>query len=328
LSASGKPDDKLAAKLPLNLSASYEHTWQSSLSMTFKDYSLLAAPIGRDSVAWRALIAPSLRGVLIDHAGAELPKLTEARMTPTMRTATFNTVSEWILPGAYEGLATVTVSAGYELQRSEWWWKRSTLESRSVRDNRDVPVSFVVDMSDPYLTADITVLLRSATGAGRCLRDDGDVVLAECDKTDRRQMWGLDPSSRYVNRASGRCLTADTLTRAVVTKECGIRFEQQWEWRADRLHSFIDHAQYRLYVEGDQVRYHAPEGRFQDYPVNPFGAPLEPWSNYPNAPRVGIDLQPAPAGSRPRPITPEWSTRFRPVSADQRWHIEVLRQGL
>lgn len=328
LSSSGKADDVLAAKLPLNLSLSYQHTWQTSVSRTFKDYSLLAAPIGQNSVAWRALIAPSLRGVLITRQGAALPELTESRMTPMMRTATLNTVSEWILPGAYEGLATVTVSAGYELQRSEWWWERTQLRNRSVRDNRDVPASFVIDMSDPFLTADITVLLRSATGTGACLRDDGNVVLVTCDKTDRRQMWGFDPSSRYVNRDSGRCLTADSLTRAVVTRPCRISFEQQWQWRADRLHSFIDQAQYRLYVEGGQVRFHAAPGRFQDYPVNPHGAPLEPWTNYPASPRVGVDHQPAPFGTIPRPIAPEWADQFRPVSTDQRWHVEVLRQSL
>jgi len=328
LSATGKPDDVLAAKLPLNLSLGYQYDWEKSVSRTFKDYSLLAAPIGQNAVAWRALIAPSLRGVLVTRVGAGLPQLSESKMTPMMRTATLNAVSEWILPGAYEGPVEVTVSAGYELQRSEWWWERTTLRDRSVRDNRDVPASFVIDMSDPYLTADITVLLRSATGTGACLRDDGNVVLTTCDKTDRRQMWGLDPSSRYVNRASGRCLTADSQTRAVVTQPCRISFEQQWQWRADRLHSFIDQSQYRLYVEGEQVRFHAAPGRFQDYPVNPHGAPLEPWTNYPNAPRAGIDHQPAPFGMVPRPITPEWESKFRPVSADQRWHVEVLRQGL
>jgi hypothetical protein len=327
LSSSGKSDDKLAAKLPFNLTAAFDYSWQTSLSMTLKDYSLLAAPVGQGSVVWRALIAPSLKGVLIKHSGAGLPKLTEEKMTPTMRTANFNTVSEWILPGAYEGPVKVTVSGGYDLQVSEWWWKRTQLQTRSVRDNRDVQESFVVDMSDPYLTADITVLIRSATGTGACLQDDGDIVLTECNKTERRQMWGLDPSSRYVNRASGRCLTADTLTRAVVSKPCGITFEQQWEWRADRLHSLISHGLYRLYVEGGQVHYNAAEGRFQDYPVNIYGKVLEPWTNYPNAPRPGIDQQPAPFGSRPVPIGREWS-EFRAVSDDQRWRIEVLRQSL
>jgi hypothetical protein len=328
LSATGKADDALAAKMPLNLSASYDYNWSESLSTTFKDYSINSRAVGVDSVEWQALIAPRLRGVLVNRAGAGLPQLTEDKMTSTMRSITFNTQSEWILPGDYEDGLTVSVSGGYDLQRSEWWWERTNLRTRSVQDKRDVPASYVIDMSDPYLTADITVLLRSATGMGECLRDDINVVLVPCDKMDRRQMWGLDPSSRYVNRASGRCLTADSQTRAVVTQSCRISFEQQWQWRADRLHSFIDQAQYRLYVEGGQVRYHAAEGRFQDYPVNPHGTPLEPWTNYPSSPRVGIDHQPAPFGATPRPITPEWASQFRPVSTDQRWHIEVLRQGL
>jgi len=328
LSSSGKPDDVLAAKLPFNVSLGYEYSQQSILSSTFKDYAILAVPKAPDSVEWKALLNGSLNGVLVSRGTATTPRLSEEKMTPTMRAITFNTLSEWVLPGAYEGLATVTVSAGYELERTEWWWQRTQVKSARTRVTRDVPASFVVDMSDPHLTSEITVLIRSAVGTGACLQDDGDVVLAACNVMDRKQMWGLDASNRYVNRGTGRCLTADTASRGVMTRPCGITFEQQWEWRADRLHSFIDHAKYRLYVEGGRVRYHAEEGRFQDYPVNPYGSPLEPWTNYPGAPRPGIDHQPAPAGNRPVAIPNAWGTTFRPVDAEQRWHLEVIRQGL
>ncbi|NID03757.1 ricin-type beta-trefoil lectin domain protein [Luteibacter jiangsuensis] len=328
LSASGKPDDVLAAKLPFNVALGYEYSQQSSLSSTFKDYAILAVPKAPDSVEWKALLNESLKGVLVKRGTASTPELSEEKMTPTMRAITLNTLSEWVLPGAYEGLATVTVSAGYELERTEWWWQRTQVERARTWATRDVPASFVVDMSDPHLTSEITVLIRSAVGTGACLQDDGDVVLAACNVMDRKQMWGLDASNRYVNRGTGRCLTADTTSRGVVTRPCGLTFEQQWEWRADRLHSFIDHAKYRLYVEGGRVHYYAAEGRFQDYPVNPYGSPLEPWTNYPSAPRPGIDQQPAPAGNRPIAIPDTWGTTFRPVDAEQRWHLEVIRQGL
>jgi hypothetical protein len=77
------------------------------------------------------------------------------------------------------------------------------------------------------------------------------VELRACNPRDRNQLWGLDPESRYVNRGSHRCLTADQATGDVVTQSCdGLRFEQQWQWRADRLHSLANHARHRLYVEG------------------------------------------------------------------------------
>ncbi|WP_448098204.1 ricin-type beta-trefoil lectin domain protein [Luteibacter yeojuensis] len=329
LSSSGKPDDVLASKIPFNLSLGYEHKWQTSLSMTFHDYSMLAAPGRPGLVSWDALIAPKLSGVLIKAERAGMPRLTEDKMTPMMRAATFNALSQWNVPGSYEGMAKISVSGAYERERKEWWWQRANVRRRTGFDTRMVTTDFVLDMSDPYLSAEITVLIRSATGSGACLRDNqGSVGLAPCNAADRRQMWGLDASSRYVNRGSLRCLSVQTSTRSVITDTCAnITYEKQWQWRADRLHSLVDHGNYRLYVEGGTVHYHAPEGRFQDYPVNPFGSPLEPWSNYPNSPRPGIDVQPAPLGNRPVELGPEWAS-FRRVSDDQRWRVEVLRQGL
>ncbi|WP_426285018.1 ricin-type beta-trefoil lectin domain protein [Luteibacter sp. E-22] len=329
LSSTGKPDDVLASKVPFNLSFGYEHKWQTSLSMTFNDYSMLAAPVGPGSVSWEALIAPKLVNVLIKRWGADLPQLTEEKMTPMMRAAAFNTLSQWKLPGDYEGMAKVTVSGGYDLDRKEWWWERTNVRHGKGVDTRSVFADFVLDMSDPYLSAEITVLIRSATGSGACLRDNqGSVGLAPCNATDRRQMWGLDASSRYVNRGSLRCLSVQPATRSVITDTCeNIAYEKQWQWRADRLHSLMDHGNYRLYVEGGAVHYHAPAGRFQDYPVNPYGSPLEPWTNYPNSPRPGIDVQPAPLGNRPLEIGPEWAS-FQRVGDDQRWRVEILRMGL
>lgn len=330
MSGTGAKDDVLAAKVPFNASFGYQYEWTTSLSMSFLDYSLLVYPDGNNAVQWKAVVAPRLKDVLLKHWGAGIPPLTEDKMTPMMRAMTFNAVSQWKLPGAYEGLATVTVSAGYKLDRKEWWWNRTNVRERLNVVSRDVATDFVLDMSDPYISAEITVLIRSALGSGMCLRDNGgNVDLAACNATDRRQMWGLNASSQYVNRGSRDCLAVDPLTRNVVTVGCkDAQHEKQWQWRADRLHSLANHGDYRLYVAGGQVRYHAVEGQFQDYPVNPHASPLLPWTNYPNSPRPGIDMQPAPAGGKPLPIQQEWASQFRPVSDDQRWRVEVLRQGL
>jgi hypothetical protein len=328
VSHSGKADDKLAAKLPFTVSAGYEYSWQSSLSTTFKDYSLQAVPSGSSAVNWKALISPKLEHVLVKRWGADMPELNEERMTPMMRAITFEAMSYWKVPGDYRGTANVTVTAGYDLDRKKWWWNRATVAHKRERVPRDVMMDFVVDLTDPYLSAEITVLIRSATDQGECLRDNHGVVdLAVCRATDRSLMWGLDAASRYVNRGTGRCLTAQMATGSAVTESCeNITYAKQWQWRADRLHSMIDHTRYRLYVAGGQVHL-AAKGRFPDFPVNFSSPALDPWTNYPDAPREGIDQVVGRAGTRPIVVGPEYAG-LPAVSDDQRWHIEVLRQGL
>jgi hypothetical protein len=328
ISSSGKKDEALAAKLPFSASLGYEHTWQSSLSTTFQDYSIIATPRAPGMVSWKALIAPKLTNVLVARQRAGMPELSEKYMTPMMRAATFEAMSYWKVPGNYAGLANVTVLAGYDLDKKRWWWKRADIASSQERVPRDVMMDFVIDLSDPYLSAEITVLIRSATGSGACLRDNHGVVgLAACQATDRSQMWGLDQASRYVNRGSGRCLTAQPATRSVVTESCAnITFEKQWQWRADRLHSLVDHSRHRLYVAGGQVHV-ATKGQFPDFPANFSSPALEPWTNYPAAPRQGIDLVVGSAGTRPVDVGPQYAGTPA-VSDDQRWRIEVLRQGL
>jgi hypothetical protein len=328
ISSSGKADEVLAAKLPFTLTGGYEHSWQSSLTTTFKDYSILAIPGTPGSVTWKAIIAPKLKHVLVKRWGADLPVLTEEKVTPMMRSATFEAISSWQVPGAYEGLANVMISAGYDLDRKKWWWNRTQVKHSQELVPRDIALDYVVRLDDPYLSAEITVLIRSATGSGACLRDNGGVVdLAPCRATERSQMWGLDAASRYVNRGSGRCLSAQPATRSVVTESCeNITFEKQWQWRADRLHSLIDHTRYRLYVAGGQVHV-APQGKFPDFPANFSSPALEPWTNYPAAPRQGIDHVVGKAGTRPIAVGAEYAG-IPAVSDDQRWHIEVLRQGL
>jgi hypothetical protein len=328
ISSSGKADETLAAKLPFKLTGGFEHSWQSSLTTRFQDYSILAIPSASGSVTWKALIAPKLKHVLVKRWGADLPVLTEERMTPMMRSGTFEAISSWQVPGTYEGLANVGISAGYDLDRKKWWWNRTRVEHSQEVVPREVELDYVIRLDDPYLSADITVLIRSVTGSGACLRDNEGVVdLAPCISTERHQMWGLDAASRYVNRGSGRCLTAQPVTRSVVTEPCeNITFEKQWQWRGDRLHALSDHTRYRLYVAGGQVRVSSP-GQQPDFPANFSHPALEPWTNYPAAPRQGIDLVVGSAGTRPVPVGPEYAGTPA-VSDDQRWRIEVLRQGL
>jgi hemolysin len=249
-------------------------------------------------------------------------------MTPMMRTATVSALSQWKLRGDYLGQVHLTVSGGYTMARDEWYWDRAELRERHDEERRDVPTEYIIDMSDAYLYAEPTVLIRTMVGSGMCLTDEGRVELRACNPRDRNQRWGLDPERRYVNRGSNRCLTADQATGDVVTQSCdGLRFEQQWQWRADRLHSLANHARHRLYVEGSQVRFLAPTRRFDDYPATPFSAALYPWTSYPNAPIPRIDTVPSPAGRVTDPVSEAWAI-YRPVDDAQRWHLEVLRPGI
>lgn len=329
LSADGTPDQILASKLPFNLTAGFEYGWSSELSNTFRDYSLIATPDPMKAVSWTAKLDPKLEGVLVKRWGAEMPQLTEDRMTPMMRSAPLQALSEWKVPGEYEGVVTVAVTAGYELDTWEWWWEHAGIRYEHALVPRDETTTLDIDMRDPYLTAETTVLLRSALGGGQCLRDnEGQVGLAECLSTDRMQMWGLDPSSRYVNRGSGNCLAAQPDTGAVITDACASDMNnKQWQWLADRLHAKGDAGRFRLIVANGQPLV-AKKGEFADFPINPNASVLDPWTGYPLKPRVG-DYIPAPAqgGIELEPIPDVWAD-YPAVSDDQRWSIDVLRQGL
>lgn len=327
-SADGQPDAGLAAKIPFNLSFSYQNETTETIRYSFMDYSMMARPVdGGKAAQWEAHIAPKLENVLIDHVGADKVKLTEARMTPMMRSATFDSWSVWELPGSYEGMATVEIESGYEMNEKKWWWDRSTWRSSGA----NVPVSatkrYMLDMSHPFLSREITVLVRSALGNGGCLMQSGDdVSISTCDPSSRKQMWGLDSESRYVNRSSGLCLTADAAADRLTVAACSLNNDQRWEWRADRLHSKFDSGRHRLFVDGGTLRVDA-SGRFEDIPSNPHNAILPPWSGYPRAPVTG-ELIPAPFNTVAGSVPASWEGEYGAVGPEQRWNVVVLRAGL
>jgi len=315
------------AKSPFSLSASYEHTNSKTLATSFKDYSLLASSNNRGA-HWEAPIAPRLRSALIDRMTANGPILTESRMTPMMRQASLETYSVWELPGSYSGNAKVIVGGGYGLQLDEWWRDRTQIRKRSELINHAYNSEFVLDLSSPYLTREMSVLIRSQDGAGRCLVESGSTVtLAACNAQQKSHLWGLDSESRYVNRGSGKCLALQERSGALLTETCRIDNRQQWEWRADRIHSLYD-LDWRLFVQGTQPSA-KPNGSmaFDDVPVNAFNRFNIPWASYPGAPSAG-DVMPNENGISPQ-ISPDWVTTYRnAVDARQRWRIEILRDGL
>jgi hypothetical protein len=329
LSTDGKADSLLAAKIPFNLSFNYAYTTREELRFRFNDYSLVARPVDRGTrVLWEAPIAPSLKHSLVERVYADSVKLTEKRMTPMMRSATMAAWSGWRLPGDYEGIASVRIDMGYDRNEKTWWWEGA----RWRHTDRTMPVSralsYELDLSHPFLTREITVLLRSNDGVGGCIAQDGDTVrMASCDPTNRGQMWGLDSEGRYVNRGNGQCLRADIAQRSLTTARCSLSNDQSWEWRADRIHSGYGDRSHRLYVENGNLRFFAGSARFDTIPVNPHAAALKPWAGYPQAPLPG-ELVPAPFGTQAGFVPAEWAGRYGPVGAEQRWTPIVLRAGL
>jgi hypothetical protein len=328
VSASGRPNAALAAKLRFNLSFSYTKEKTETIRYAFRDYSMYARPVdGGNRMLWEARIAPHLQDALIKDKKKKI--FTDGKnMTPMMFSGALDTWSVWKLPGEYEGKVTVEVEAGYD--RNERL--RSIVKPRVgyFEETRSINAAqrYIFDLSHPFLTREITVLIRSAAGDGGCLIQAGDVVaLATCDPSNRAQMWGLDSESRYVNRSTKQCLTANTEVAALRMATCSLANSQRWEWQADRLHSGYDDGRHRLYVELGTVRFHVPPGRFQDVPVNPHDAVLSPWSGYPRAPLAG-ELIPAPYGRAAGSVPSQWASNYRAIGPEQRWDVIVLRAGL
>lgn len=316
-----------AAKSPFNVNFGLSYENSKTISFGFKDYSLLASH-QNSKLTWSAPIHSELKWVLIDRLTASLPVLTEKRMTPMMRSASLESYALWELPGDYTGHATVKVGGGYDLARDEWWWERSKLKERHETDVYNVEEDYVLDMSSPFLTREMTVLIRSAQGPGKCLTNntDASVSLESCIATDSKQQWGLDSESRYVNRATQSCLTLRESDGALMTSTCAIDNRQQWEWQADRIHS-IYNREWRLYLADDRLKIISDDSMpFQILPKNVFNELNIPWASYPLAPSQQ-DVMPNHNGPSPQ-ISPDWVLKYQGVDVRQRWRIEVLREGI
>jgi hypothetical protein len=329
-SEDGQANVGLAAKIPFNATVGYTHTESQSLAYEFQDYSMAArsTDAGR-RVMWEAPISPRLTNILIDGVRADAVDLTEKRMTPMMRSAHIPAWSVWEVDGASEATARVTVTGGYTLQEHKWWWNGPEWVSSGPVERRvTADASFDLDLSSPYLTREVTVLLRSSADGGLCIAQrGGDAVMATCDPRERAQMWGLTPERNYVNRSTGDCLEADIGKRRVGVSACSLRTAHGWQWRADRIHSEEDGSRHRLYVEGGELKVVVEPGQFDDIPENPHNPLLKPWAGYPRAPVEG-ELQPAPFGTQAGTIPAGWVGIYGATSASQRWTPIVLRVGL
>lgn len=145
-----------------NNATEFTQKWQSTLTTSFKDYSLQAGLERPGAVAWKAVIAPQFNGLLRTYA-YPLGNFDsrEKKMTPMMKVAAFEAASYWQMPGAYEGSLSVTVSAGYALEREYWFYRYLNGKPTGERPKHEVNAvtglvrnTFEIPMNDPHLTAD------------------------------------------------------------------------------------------------------------------------------------------------------------------------------
>ena len=328
ISATPKEQLEFAAKTPFSINANITHEISKTLAYKFKDYSLIATDT-KQGVEWQALIDTKLKSVLFERNTATLPVLNEHRMTPMMRSASLDSYTLWELPGTYTGPATVIIGGGYTLAKNEWWYNRSSIESKEDLENFQDIQNYELDLNSPYLTREITVLIRSQYGEGKCLTANPgkDTTMESCSGTNPHQQWGYDDQKRYVNRASESCLNVDEDRGTLITEQCKIDNRQQWYWSADRLHSNFNKS-WRLYVDQDQLKVIPDDSMvFQDIPSNPFNPLNIPWTSYPKAPALN-DVIPRSDNSVAPPISEDWVNTYEAVNIRQRWKVEVLRDGL
>lgn len=317
-------------KLPFQLNASREFVNEETLMSSFQDYSLVAQP-SDGTITWRAPINPRFDLSLIVRGTAGLPRLSEARMTPMMHSATMEGFSQWTLPSQYEGAITVTLGHTIQSDGHEWWYDGPNLRDRKAPQTtvNDLDINF--EMRSPFLEASPQVLMQAKADKGECLAATGrgsSVGMATCNAKDVNQLWGLDSEGRYRSYGTKLCLSVDPASGRVITENCDLNNNQQWEWRADRLHSRYN-TLWRLYVNGTgKPPSIVPDTsmRFDDIPVNVFSAFESPWSSYPSAPAAG-DVMPNHKGASPI-ISPEWVGRYGDVDTRQTWRLISYRIGL
>jgi hemolysin len=80
-------------------------------------------------------------------------------------------------------------------------------------------------------------------------------------------------------------------------------------------------------VVNGQVRSRTDLSVYQDLPLNPNHALLNPWSNYPSAPVPGVTIPTYDSNPRPAPIPNDWM-QFKAVTSDQVWRVIPLRANI
>lgn len=316
-------------KLPVSFNAGFEQVSERSITMTLKDYFTEAvatrSDAGEVSAVWRFQLAPDIASdVWYSYSHYRVGPgwlYGLAKVTPMMRRATLETISEWRVPGDYTGPLDITTRSFLDLTSRRG--SHSFLHTWRD-DDASVGHHTRIDLGSPHLERQPVVRLQSLAGIGDCLTqprsDDTAVAMMPCGhgSSGPEQQWYLDSDHTYRNVGSRQCLSADPMGGGVRAEACeGAMLNKQWQWRADRLHSvYMDGGSWRLHVrEGVPMAIFDPT-RHQEIGSNPFHHLLRPWSSYPQAPTAG-DVIPAVSGASP--AISQGLLSHTAVSADERW---------
>lgn len=355
----GLADGKISTsgKLPASFSYSETHTDEQSVTMTLKDYSTAFAEFQVENqleASWRFPLADDISA---KPAYFGKPAKTAGR-TPMMKQAGLETAATWRVDGAYEGLLKIT-SAATVTNRYFHHQAKTTgdvmdchkkvvvidstpcevtvITGRGPSEKREFvataqPVATVImDLSTPYLTRTSTVLLQSLGHADRCITQrpgaSPQIALEPCDRAEgyRVQQWLMDEAGRYVNRSSGMCLEMDPTRGGIRAATCSQALSQQWEWRADRIHSRFEGGRLRLHADASGLSATFRPGKDALLPVNATNALLPPWTTYPLKPRKGDHV---PGFNFQAEPIPDAYLAFGDVDNEQRWAAVPLIFGI
>lgn len=355
----GLTDGKISSsgKLPASFSYSQTNTDEQSVTMTLKDYSTAFAEFEMDQqleASWRFPLADDISA---RPAYFGKPAKTEKR-TPMMKQAGLETAATWRVDGTYEGLLRITSAATVKNRYFHHQAKNtgdvidchkkvvvldstpcnvSVVAGRGPADKREFvataqPVaSVIIDLSTPYLTRTPTVLLQSLAQANQCITQSPGsserITLETCDRSEghRVQQWMMDEAGRYVNRSSGMCLETDPSSGGVRATACSQTLSQQWDWRADRIHSRFGGGRLRLHADAAGLSTAFRPGKDALLPVNATNALLPPWTTYPLQPRRGDHV---PGFNFQAEPIPDAYLAFGDVDSEQRWAAIPLIFGI
>lgn len=332
--AGGQQEKDLTAKAPLSFGFNSSKSVSEELSYTVKDYRIQASSNTekvRSEATTTTVLADAIRADKSYFNTRGLPDLSEKKMTPWMRAQQFSQVNEWLVPA--HGNDFIALASNVTRDLLQYHGKRDNFETQpapKVIQQTATKGHYVqVDLDNPLLTRAPSVYIQSADGSSRFLGvpHDNDVTLGSPrGETDKSYLWSLDEEGRYINARTNMALTWHPTTGRLTVERKSLAREQQWQWRADRLHNAravngTSHLGRLMGIDGT-----ASAAAGVNYPINENSPLLDPWSSYPDPPVAG-DVVPRLQGPQ-RPIPTSWITDGYTPRVTERWTVTMFRQGI
>ena len=334
------------AKLPVLFPQTDTETRTQSVTMTLKDYSVAATtPLATDGarqVFWSFNLA---RSIYESDNWFGTKSFSMEKATPMMEVAHLQTISNWIVPGDWNGVLDITTRSTVRNRlytdrsgRPPWGQSHPAREQNDHHES-DINLTLRIDLDSPFLTRQPTVRLQSMSGnKGLCLAqsnsDRPEVIMQSCESGTHgaHQQWFLAEDHTYRNRGSGKCLTTNPENGAISAQTCQSMLGQKWKWSADRLYSELNGGnEWRLHLRDGSPNASFDANLHEVTPPNRFHPLLPPWGAYPAAP-ASNDIIPNPGGVVTLlPLPSHWiwgTTNYKAVGTDERWKVLPIHHGL